>query len=206
MSVTAGPGPCVQCGQYSVVPEGGDRRLVEERSVRNLTVTAGTDYTLSVQKEGSLGDYRLRWTVKDGKLKGEDVALGLQLIGVVPLLLRPAAPAAAVHRHFAHTALQLVFALPLGAVQDGLHLAQIGFQLCAQKAGERASALIHHPGDIVRAARHQDVGVGGMVVAKADRDLHAKLLLKIGADEVVFPERDMAQRTAMRFSVNGALE
>lgn len=45
-----------------------------------------------------------------------------------------------------------------------------------------------------------------MVVAKADRDLHAKLLLKIGADEVVFPERDMAQRTAMRFSINGALE
>lgn len=45
-----------------------------------------------------------------------------------------------------------------------------------------------------------------MVVAKADRDLHARLLLKIGADEVVFPERDMARRTAVRFSVNGALE
>ena len=45
-----------------------------------------------------------------------------------------------------------------------------------------------------------------MVVAKANRDLHARLLLKIGADEVIFPERDMAQRTAMRFSVNGALE
>lgn len=45
-----------------------------------------------------------------------------------------------------------------------------------------------------------------MVVSKADKDLHARLLLKIGADEVVFPERDMAQRTAMRFSVNGALE
>ena len=45
-----------------------------------------------------------------------------------------------------------------------------------------------------------------MVVAKADRDLHARLLLKIGADEVVFPERDMAQRVAMRFSVNGAME
>lgn len=45
-----------------------------------------------------------------------------------------------------------------------------------------------------------------MVISKADRDLHARLLLKIGADEVVFPERDMAQRTAMRFSVNGALE
>ena len=45
-----------------------------------------------------------------------------------------------------------------------------------------------------------------MVISKADRDLHARLLLKIGADEVVFPERDMATRTAMRFSVNGALE
>ena len=45
-----------------------------------------------------------------------------------------------------------------------------------------------------------------MVISKAERDLHARLLLKIGADEVIFPERDMAQRTAMRFSVNGALE
>lgn len=45
-----------------------------------------------------------------------------------------------------------------------------------------------------------------LVIAKAERDLHARLLLKIGADEVVFPERDLAQRTAMRFSVNGALE
>lgn len=45
-----------------------------------------------------------------------------------------------------------------------------------------------------------------MVIAKANRDLHARLLLKIGADEVIFPERDMAQRAAMRFSVNGALE
>ena len=45
-----------------------------------------------------------------------------------------------------------------------------------------------------------------MVISKVERDLHARLLLKIGADEVVFPERDMAQRTAMRFSVNGALE
>ena len=60
-------------------------------------------------------------------------------------------------------------------------------------------------------ARTLPVGVTGlmgapMVVSKADKDLHARLLLKIGADEVVFPERDMAARTAMRFSVNGALE
>ncbi len=44
------------------------------------------------------------------------------------------------------------------------------------------------------------------VISKAERDLHARLLLKIGADEVVFPERDMAQRVSMRFSVNGAFD
>ena len=44
------------------------------------------------------------------------------------------------------------------------------------------------------------------VVAKADRDIHAGLLKKIGADDVVSPERDMAQRTAARFSAHGAFD
>ena len=35
------------------------------------------------------------------------------------------------------------------------------------------------------------------VVSKSDEDIHADLLKKIGADEVVYPERDMARRTAM---------
>lgn len=34
------------------------------------------------------------------------------------------------------------------------------------------------------------------VIAKAQNDLHAKVLYKIGADKVVFPERDMALRVA----------
>ena len=34
------------------------------------------------------------------------------------------------------------------------------------------------------------------VVAKADTALHGKMLAKIGADKVVFPERDMGQRIA----------
>ena len=41
------------------------------------------------------------------------------------------------------------------------------------------------------------------VVAKSDRALHAKFLLRIGADDVVYPERDMAQRTAVKYSTNG---
>lgn len=44
------------------------------------------------------------------------------------------------------------------------------------------------------------------VISKTDRDIHAKFLLKIGADEVVYPERDMAQRTAVKYSSSLALD
>ena len=44
------------------------------------------------------------------------------------------------------------------------------------------------------------------VVSKTDRELHERLLLKIGADETVFPERDMAKRTAVRYSTNGVFD
>jgi len=38
------------------------------------------------------------------------------------------------------------------------------------------------------------------VVAKTNRDIHAKFLRKIGADEIIYPERDMAQRAAVKYS------
>lgn len=44
------------------------------------------------------------------------------------------------------------------------------------------------------------------VVSKADRDIHAKFLRKIGADDVICPERDMAQRAAMRYSMPDLLD
>ena len=40
------------------------------------------------------------------------------------------------------------------------------------------------------------------VVSKAGRDIHAKFLLRNGADEVLYLEKDMARRTAVRFSAN----
>jgi len=43
----------------------------------------------------------------------------------------------------------------------------------------------------------KDMGAA-RVVAKASQDIHAKLLLRNGADEVVYPERDMAERLASR--------
>ncbi len=40
------------------------------------------------------------------------------------------------------------------------------------------------------------------VVSKANRDIHAKFLLRNGADEVVYPDRDLAEKIAMKFSAN----
>lgn len=40
------------------------------------------------------------------------------------------------------------------------------------------------------------------IVSKANRDLHAKFLLKNGADEVIYPDRDIAEKVAVRFSAN----
>lgn len=44
------------------------------------------------------------------------------------------------------------------------------------------------------------------VISKTDRDIHAKFLRIIGADDVIYPERDMAQRTAIKYSVKNAFE
>lgn len=40
------------------------------------------------------------------------------------------------------------------------------------------------------------------VVSKANRDIHAKFLLRNGADEVIYPERDIAERLAVKHSAN----
>lgn len=40
------------------------------------------------------------------------------------------------------------------------------------------------------------------VVSKANRDIHARLLLKNGADQVVYPDRDVAEKAAVRYSAN----
>lgn len=44
------------------------------------------------------------------------------------------------------------------------------------------------------------------VIAKANRDIQAKFLLRNGADEVVYPERDMAEKLAMRCSATNIYE
>lgn len=44
------------------------------------------------------------------------------------------------------------------------------------------------------------------VISKASRDIHAKFLLRNGADEVIYPERDTAERIAVRASANNVFD
>lgn len=44
------------------------------------------------------------------------------------------------------------------------------------------------------------------VISKASRDIQAKLLLRNGADEVVYPERDSAERMAVRQSAENVFD
>lgn len=40
------------------------------------------------------------------------------------------------------------------------------------------------------------------VISKANRDIHAKFLLRNGADEVIYPDRDISEKLAVRLSAN----
>lgn len=44
------------------------------------------------------------------------------------------------------------------------------------------------------------------VVSLANRDIQAKFLLRNGADEIIYPDRDIAERLAVRYSVNGIFD
>lgn len=44
------------------------------------------------------------------------------------------------------------------------------------------------------------------IVSKADQESQSKFLSVIGADEIVTPEKDMAERVAIRHSISGAFE
>lgn len=47
---------------------------------------------------------------------------------------------------------------------------------------------------------------GRKVVSKATRDIQAKFLLRNGADEVIYPEKDIAEKCAARFSMDNVFD
>lgn len=44
------------------------------------------------------------------------------------------------------------------------------------------------------------------VISKASRDIHAKFLLKNGADEAIYPDRDTAEKLARRYGVDNIFD
>ena len=44
------------------------------------------------------------------------------------------------------------------------------------------------------------------VISKAGRDIHAKFLLRNGADEIVYPEKDMAKKNAIMYSSDSVFD
>ena len=51
----------------------------------------------------------------------------------------------------------------------------------------------------------KDYGAG-FVLARANRDVHAKFLLRNGADRIVYPEKEMAERLAMKYGTNNIFD
>ncbi len=45
-----------------------------------------------------------------------------------------------------------------------------------------------------------------LVISKASRDIQAKFLLRNGADQVVYPDKDMAEKLAIRSSLNNIID
>lgn len=45
-----------------------------------------------------------------------------------------------------------------------------------------------------------------LIIAKAKQDIQADLLVKIGADEVIYPEKDMAERLAIRYNAKNVFD
>ena len=81
-------------------------------------------------------------------------------------------------------------------------LASIGvrnFDLCIVAIGDNFQSSLE------TASLLKDLGAK-KVVARAERDVQAKFLLRNGADEVVYPEKQMAVWTAIRYSSDHILE
>ncbi|MBQ6947218.1 MAG: TrkA family potassium uptake protein [Clostridia bacterium] len=100
------------------------------------------------------------------------------------------------------------------AVSDRLSNAQIGdctnevvlkalgvknFDLCFVTIGENFEA------SLVITSLLKKMGASH-VIAKSKLDIQAELLLKIGADEIIYPEKDVAESLAVRYSADNIFD
>ena len=81
-------------------------------------------------------------------------------------------------------------------------LASLGvrnFDLCVVAIGDNFQSSLE------TAALLKDLGAP-FVLARASRDVHAKFLLRNGADAIIYPEKDMAIRAAVKYSTDNIFD
>lgn len=91
-------------------------------------------------------------------------------------------------------AMDLVTEAQIGDATNEHFVASLGvgnFDLCVVAIGDNFQSSLE------TTALLKDYGAG-FVLARANRDVHAKFLLRNGADRVVYPEKEMAQRLAVK--------
>lgn len=104
--------------------------------------------------------------------------------------------------HRVDTALPYVTNAQIGDCTDEAFLSSLGirnFDVCIVTIGDNFQSSLETTSLL------KELGAK-FVVSRAARDVHAKFLLKNGADEVVYPERQLASWTAIRYTCDHILD
>lgn len=101
-----------------------------------------------------------------------------------------------------NAALPFVTSAQIGDCTNEQYLASLGirnFDLCVVAIGDNFQSSLETTSLL------KDLGAK-FVLSRANRDIHAKFLLRNGADQVVYPEKEMAIRSAVRFSSDNVFD
>ena len=99
-------------------------------------------------------------------------------------------------------ALDLVTNAQIGDTTNEHFIASLGvgnFDLCVVAIGDNFQSSLE------TTALLKDYGAP-FVLSRANRDVHAKFLLRNGADKIVYPEREMAERLAVKFGTDNIFD
>jgi len=98
--------------------------------------------------------------------------------------------------------LPYVTSAQIGDCTNEQYMSSIGvrnFDLCIVAIGDNFQSSLE------TTALLKDLGAK-FVLSRANRDIHAKFLLRNGADQVVYPEKEMAIRSAVRYSTDNIFD
>lgn len=102
----------------------------------------------------------------------------------------------------ADAALPIIPNVQIGDATDELFMRSIGvnnFDICVVAIGDNFQSALEATVLI------KDMG-GKFILARASRDVHKKLLLRNGADHVVYAEREMAERLAVKYGAKNIFD